>query len=64
MVAEPSSAFVARRAALNFTRRLCWSRRRDWLEGKLAAAFRQIDPLRTILDEAKHLESQALGGGQ
>jgi hypothetical protein len=65
LMAEPPTPLVARSAAMALLR----SGGRRWRDadrclGNLASALGQADPFGAVLDEAQHLEAQALHGGE
>jgi hypothetical protein len=64
LVPEPPAPFVARCPAMELLGGRRGRRGTERPEGYLASALGEADALRTVLDQAQHLEAQALHGGE
>ncbi len=64
LVAEPPASFVARRPAMDLPCGRWGCRGPERPEGYFASALGEADALRAVLDQAQHLEAQALHGGK
>src|SRR5260370_22232630 len=64
LVAEPPASFVARRPAMDLPCGRWGCRGPGRPEGYFAAALGEADALRAVLDQAQHLEAQALHRGK